>query len=431
MWSSLAIATVAVAVAAVPALAQDANDPTAQTAGEASPEAAALEPAPTAQGELEPAAAAQETDPPVAAEPPPAPPIAPVEGTAVILALTDTGGQSDQMFAFDLSSGGGRHFDRLDRVGPRLRLRGLDRNLFEMLGRSPDVPAEVGEIFLEPIYLGNGSVDSAILVESSTGWMAYLADVGRRDPVLGELRTLIGRPFDSLAAVGGQFSLFSRRNSTGQTIGAYLYHAASGRAVYLGGLEDLEIDPPVVAVEGLPTLAGRPSAAALLQGERSVGYVLAGNARLLMLAADEAQVSRLSPSAEIDLVAMFGAEVTQPTPQRFAVMPVQNSDDDTIALWLLDTGNGTLSELREPLGVLRGEIRSPRPRQLRDDLLDRLGGPRPQNERVLTLVPANASNGATVGAWIVDSAGRPMLFASRDAESGRVTLERVELELGS
>ena len=133
-----------------------------------------------------------------------------------------SGDQPDVFLYFDHSGGTGYLLEGLRRSPTQLRGQRLADNLFQQIGRSASQGAIHGELMLMPIFSGS-SVRDALFVETSTGYVAYLDEFGKNGK-LGNLVTVIGRPYGPLAAGDGNFALLQRRDSSGKTDGAYLYH---------------------------------------------------------------------------------------------------------------------------------------------------------------------------------------------------------------
>ncbi|MEM8998472.1 MAG: hypothetical protein AAGF23_27045, partial [Acidobacteriota bacterium] len=141
-----------------------------------------------------------------------------------------SGGVTEEYFSVDLATGRVALADQLRREPETVRLRRTDMNLFQEIGRPANQPAQPGEMLLMPIRESDGSVRTAMLVESSTGYTAFFDEVGRNDE-LGQIITTIGRPFGPLAAEDLNFVLLPRRDGSGKTVGAYLYHGTTGKGL--------------------------------------------------------------------------------------------------------------------------------------------------------------------------------------------------------
>ncbi|MEM1204835.1 MAG: hypothetical protein AAGN66_16520 [Acidobacteriota bacterium] len=321
----------------------------------------------------------------------------PTPSTSPFLALPkySGGGSTSQLLYFDLAGGSGWLADNL-RSGNEIRTSRLEENLFGIIGRPADQPAFAGEIFLMPIRDSGGATRSALFVESSTGYVAYLEDLGRRDKI-GKVTTAIGRPFGPLAAMDGNFALLEQRDSTGRTQGAYLYAASKGEGLYISGLQDFDGEPSMVQVPGLPQLAGPVDSVTLAYEEESRAYaILDGGAAKVSFLDATGNVGRLAVrQGEVDLGTAFAAESRAPALRRFVAVPLQDGNDTTQAVWILDVASGGIGLLQ---GLFTAEPRvTPMPQNL-------YGQIRPsESPRLFTAVPHGDSGGATRGIWLFDN----------------------------
>ncbi|MEM9558569.1 MAG: hypothetical protein AAGC60_30230 [Acidobacteriota bacterium] len=343
----------------------------------------------------------------------------------LVLPRYQSGGGADEMLYFDLGSGNGYHADSLRREPERIRVERVDQNLFDLIGRPRDQPARVGEIFLHPLYAPNGSVRSALFVESSTGYVAYFEEIGRRG-TLDTMKTLISRPFESLATEDGNYALLGRRSSSGETIGAYLYHATTGRASYVGALDELDIDPPTTSIDGLPAFDGRVAAAPVLDDEETIAYAVVdgGSGRFFYLDLERGRTSALRErTTELDLVAAFASDdELQPTARRFVLAPIVDADATTQAILVVDAATGGLG-LIEELEAARPFLRV-LPRNLYDVLRDGSS----TEPRALSIVVGGAANGATDGLWLLDNLTGGIVYLSNPTEPSDLRLLRVNVE---
>jgi hypothetical protein len=347
------------------------------------------------------------------------------EPPVAVLPIFDGGG-TDSFLQLDLGDGDGHLYDRLDRGRPsEIRRRFLEQNLFRQIGRPTDQPAIAGEFLLGPIVDSGGVSRAAFCVETTTGWVAILEDVGRGDE-LGKISTALGRPFEGLATQDGNYALLMRRDSSGRTDGAYLYHATTGRGRYYGGLRKLETAPPEVTVGPLPQLAGRVAAAPLLSREQTVGYLVldGGNGDLyfLDLANDPSRIA--ARKSQLNLSEVFSEPGPHPTPQRFVAVPIEDDDEITRQLFVLDVSNGEIAVLSnlDPRGAAVPSYQKS-PRKLYDVLREQ-----PSEEpRVIATVPARAGNGEVEGLYLVDSRTRAVVYVDQPGSAAQLTLRRVSI----
>lgn len=335
----------------------------------------------------------------------------------------DAGSGLDSFFVLDLRNGAVARIDQLRRDALRGRLRRLTQNLFQEIGRPQNQPAAVNEIFVRPLHDVNRNARSAIFVETSTGYVVYFEQLGRGS-TFGRITTVIGRPFADIAAPDGRFALLMRQGNNGRTEGAYLYHASTGRALYFGGLAKLEIDPTMVTLSGLPTLAGQVTAAELQSDdEETIAFLVAdssdGSMRYFDLDPDAASRVTVRESP-LSLFPTFNEASKNPSPQRFVAVPVQGANDNTEHVFFIDVGNGETALLENVNNTSR-----PVMRKLPLNLYSVLRTDASEVPRTVSAVPRIASNGATTGIWLIDSVTRAIAFVDDPGTPGDTTLRRV------
>lgn len=333
-------------------------------------------------------------------------------GPVVVLPAYGAGGASDAYFAFSLENGAGRQVDRLRRDPLSLRARLWPENLFQVIGRPTDQPALPGEVFLAPIRSSDGSIRAAIYVETSIGYAAYFDELGRGDKI-GQFASVAGRPFEPILSRDGNFALLLRDDASGRTLGAYLYHATTGRCLYIDGVNKLSITPEVVATSPLPTLGGRVAAVPLHAGsEATSSYLVAdpvsGDVYFFDLTSGLADqvVARKSP---VNLYEALSREGTYTSARRFALAAVQRDEEVTLHVLVFDavTGGMALIENVHDASLTRlVPIRISLDSQLRGQ-----GG-----ERVLTAIPDLESGGRTLGVWVHDSESGRVVYVSNPGD---------------
>lgn len=336
----------------------------------------------------------------------------------------DAGGASDEYFSISLDNGSGRVVDRLERNPLALRWRTLAENLFRVIGRGTDQAATAGEIFFAPITSGAGSVRAALYVETPIGYAAYFENPGRGGR-LGDVVTLTTRPFEAIAASDRNFALLMRRDAAGRTEGAYLYHATTGKALYMDGLRKLEITPGVRRVTSpLPALAGRVAAAPLFAGsERTASYLVvdpaSGEIHFLDLSGAVQQIS--SRKSDLDLYDVFPREGGHASPRRFLAVPVNESLSQTRHVLLLDAVSGQTALLVNVTasGAAAALVAAaPVERWFASD-----GG-----ERVFSAVPRVTGSGTTIGVWVIDSQTGNTVYVDHPDQGGDMTVSPVTIE---
>lgn len=335
----------------------------------------------------------------------------------------DSGGATSELFYFDLGNGASYELDQLRRQPTEVRSKRLESNLFGDIGRPTDQPAKLGEIFLGPLHAPDGSVRTAMFVETSTGYVTFFKQLGKNDR-LGELESILGRPFGPLAADDGNFALLMRRNSSGRTDGAYLYHATTGQGLYYSGLAKITPEPRVAATEALPVLRGPISSAAVLAEEETVTYAITDHASntLTFLDVDRQATLRLpSRASNLKLDELFGSDNLRPTSNRYLLIPINNSEDSTIALVIVDQASGGLL-LVDALAAA-----TPRSRLMPGNIYTVLGGAQ-DRPRSLSPVVAYDSSGITRGFWLLDSLTGGFVFVSRPESPADLRIDRVSVD---
>ncbi|MDA8017106.1 MAG: hypothetical protein MPN21_06605 [Thermoanaerobaculia bacterium] len=316
---------------------------------------------------------------------------------------------------FDEADGRGRIADRL-RDPSEIRIQALPGNLFGLYGR--EVQPVFGDLHLAPIFDSGGTVRSALFVEASTGYMAYVEELGRNGE-LGELRTTIGRPFGPISGGDGNFALLPLRGRNGATRGAYLYHGLDGATLFVDDIGELRNDPPVATATTLPPAEGWVSTAELLNDEQTMGFVLLDNAtgRVTRVDVSQAQLSRLSARTfSLDLNEAFAAETYNPSPTRFVLVALNLSGPSTTRLLVIDTSTGRLAYL----DGLEGNTASLSFLSL--NLYQVLRPGIGEVTRVLTPISHQDSTGRTQGVWLIDSQGGRLVYISDVLDPERIEI---------
>ena len=342
---------------------------------------------------------------------------------APIIALPqDSTSGTDDLYYLDLGSGAMTHGDQLRRDPLEIRAQRLSQNLFGEIGRPVNQPAAAGEILMAQVHSASRSARFALFIEASTGYLAYYDQLGKNG-LFGKIVTAIGRPFDSLAAADGNFALLMRHNSNGKTAGAYVYHAGSGRALFLRVPNKPDPDASTATAAGFPKLTGNVAAAELQTFERTSGYLVAdaadGSLRFLDL--DEGRITqRESP---VGLFPAFTAEGMDPATRRFTAAPIRNSNETTTHVLFVDASSGDLAVVE---GV-EDPARRPVVQKLAANLFGVLGTQADAGWRVVAAVPGIIGTGATGGVWLIDSLTRRIAYASDLETPGSATVRRVRI----
>ncbi|MEM6456623.1 MAG: hypothetical protein AAF772_16150 [Acidobacteriota bacterium] len=323
-------------------------------------------------------------------------------------------GATEALYVFASEDGRGAMYDRLRRSPTTVRPEPT-ANLFELIGR-PSQPAVDGEILSGPIYRDARRARSAYLVETSTGYVAFVEDMGDSDDGFGLVVPAIGRPFGALATTDGNYALFTRRDRRGRTVGALLYHATTGRGRYLEAIEAGTERLSVTAFDGLPALSGRVSSVDLLIDRETVGHLVVDNGNGDLYAINvTAEGGYTARRTDLNLFGLVprSASASASAPLRFVPVALDNGDSTTRSVLVIDLASGVV--------VRVDEVTSGEPPSLR-----RLGGGdlasvlrlRGGGARALRAVSRHSSGGAVIGLWLVDANGPLAYLDDFDAESG-------------
>ena len=177
-------------------------------------------------------------------------------GVSPILAVPIFSGDDSTtgLFMVDLKDGSAVFFPDVGADPRNLRARPVNHNIFTVLGRPLDRPAGPGEILAGEIRAPSGEGRGLFVVETSTGSAVFLEDVGDGPDRL-VLRRINGHPAGAIASDDGNFALLMRRDGSGSTDGAYLYHATSGRCLYFAHVDDMSPGTGVEFTSPLPVMS--------------------------------------------------------------------------------------------------------------------------------------------------------------------------------
>ncbi len=342
---------------------------------------------------------------------------------APIVALPhDAPSGTEDFYFLDLGTGTVTRVDQLRRDPVGLRAQRQRQNLFREIGRPADQPAAAGEILLAPIHSAPRNARSALFVETSTGFLAFYEQFGRNG-AFGQILTVIGRPFATLAAADGNFALLMRHDSNGRTVGAFLYHAGSGKSSYLSRVNRLDTDVPTAAATGFPQLTGRVAAAEIHVFDRTASYLVAdagdGSLRFLDLEGNSVKAR----DVQVGLFPTFAAEAVSPADRRFTAVPIRDARETTTHVLFADAATGELAVLE---GV-ENQSRRPVLRKLGADLYTVLGSTAGAGWRTIAAVPGVAGNGATSGVWLIDSLTRRLAYVQNAENPGSATVRRINV----
>ncbi len=330
-------------------------------------------------------------------------------------------GDTDRFFYFDLGNGSGYLADRL-RDPLQIRVRLSTQNLFGAIGRPTEESAVAGEILLGPIFVSSTRVGASLFVEASTGYVAFFDEAGRNNQ-LGKVSVALGRPFAPLRSTDGNYALLMRRDGSGRTEGAYLYHATTGRGLYYGGLRGLETDSRVATITNLPALTGRVAAAAIQSGrEETWTYFVAdgGNGEIYYFDLDDRQPARVAvrKSSSV-LTEVFPEPGTQPAPVRFLAVPILAVDDRTQHIFVLDASSGDMALVEDV------DSQQPALRKAALNLHTATGLTTSTEPRHWTSVPNLSTSGQTIGIWLRDSVTRNWVYLDNPDSPAEMTVRTV------
>ena len=326
-------------------------------------------------------------------------------------------------FQFNTGNGEGLLIDRL-RDPLQVRARVVQQNPYREIGRPLDQPAIAGEILLAPIRSSDGSTRAAFFVEASTGYVAFFDQAGRGGK-LGEIQVVLGRPFQEIASGDGNYAMLMRRGGSGRTDGAYVYHATSGRALLYRGLRQLTTDSTPVAVRNLPQLSGKVAAIDLQSArEDTRAFLVAdgGNGDLYFFELDPGNDVRVTVrKSRLNLTEVFPELGAQATARRFLLSPLVASDDRTQHVFVLDATSGEMA-LVENLDGSRPVLR-----KIVVNLYESIRFEPSSESTVWSAVPNLASNGQTIGIWLLDSLTRTTVYVDNPDSPGQTVIRRVAI----
>lgn len=350
--------------------------------------------------------------------------VAPAQAVVRLVApAEDAAGATDELYFLDLATGA-TFEGNPRRSGERMRIKSLEQNVFQVIGRRDRDPAPLGQFLLAPIHDRNGRADRLLLAETPTGFMAVLSRLGKAG-LLGEIRALSGRPGSTLVADDGNFALLMRRVSGGRTAGAYLYHGTSGRCLALSGLDDEDAEPASEACSGLPRIAAGLEAVPLERTDGStLGYLVVDGSTgaVYRIGISSSNPARLTATRlGLELGEVFPGAAGDVPVRRFALAPISRREVGTDMVLAVDAHSGRLA-------LLRNVASRPAPSAA---LLpgDVYGAylPRGRRDRSLLLVPRYVGPQDVVGVWLFDSVTNRILLLDGIASGDGLRIVPVEI----
>lgn len=347
--------------------------------------------------------------------------VAPAQAGQLALPLFDSAGTSSRIFLLDLDAGRVRSLEPR-RGGESLRVALLAQNVFGSIGRPADQAAIPGEFLLEGVRDRGGRTRAYLLVETSTGYAAYLLKPGQGDQ-LGEVRTIAGRPLQALVGLDGQYLALPRQDSARRSDQIYVVHTSTGDCVLLDGVEKPEQEPQTQPCDTLPSFRLASNAVTLRTSSgTTTGYLVvdAADSSVLLIGYGADGLSRLVMSrSDLRLAEVFPATEGQLSGRRFSLAPVADGDGATGAVLVLDRLTGRLAMVRNLAAGSR--------------LAATLVGPEltgwlTARSDLLTLdALAREGQGRTTGVWLLGERARRVLWVSDLDRAGGPTITTAEL----
>lgn len=356
--------------------------------------------------------------------PTPTPP-ASSEFIAPILALPkyDDDESTKGMFFFNLDTGNAFFIDKVKTSPKSVRTRTLNQNIFSALGRQRGTPALPGEVLLGEIRGGDGNVRGILLVDTSTGASAHITGLQNRS-YEGRLQRISTKPAQSIASSDGNYVLVMKRDGSGKTEGAYLYHGSTGKALYFEDIHRMRAGQSAKPTSPLPIIRGRVSGLGLQAGsEATTGILLIDNdsGKTFHVSDLERRPERLTITPmQLNLLRYFPTSPDVKTPQRFVLIPITSGNGATDKVLVVDVGSGQMAILRDVRKPKKMRIQRSN-QNLYSHLPKNVGRP-----RVIAAVPKVAGSGATEGAWLFDSASGEVLFLDNLDNLARFSIHRVD-----
>ena len=338
-------------------------------------------------------------------------PKAPDPGQSVspILAIPryDDDEATRDIFVINLENGRASVIDRVKRTPLEIRSRPFPHNVFNAIGRSTGLPAHNVQVLAGPIRNANGAVHAILLVDTTTGAMAYVTGLGD-DPSKARLKRISHFPAQGMADPDGYFAMAMRQDSSGKTVGAYLYHGTTGRCALFKGVGDLRTDITATPITSLPTTGGSVSSMELHGGNEATTHFLLidnENGMLLLVGGVEQRAAQLTAQTlRYNLVSTFPTDAPVVTPIRFVPVPIATRSGSIDSALVIDVASGAMTVLKDLSKPSKVRLVSVS-RSVYGLLPANVGRP-----RTLTAVPKVSDKGTTRGAWLFDSATDTILF---------------------
>jgi hypothetical protein len=325
------------------------------------------------------------------------------------------------LFVVKLNDGSAVFIDRIKGDPLTFRSRALNHNLFTVFGHPLDRPVKPGEILAGEIRATNGKVQGLFIVDTSTGSAAYLTDAGSESHRV-TVRRINGRPAAALASGDGNFALIMRRDGSGSTDGAYLYHATTGRCAYFAHIDDMDPETEVEFAKPWPVMVGRVAAMALQDGSEATPEALlvdGGSGLVYRVGGLEHRPVEVTMARQsINFFDFFPEAPTVPTVDRFVLAPSFAGNGATDSVFVVDAGSGRMAVLNDVRR--KTEMRFV---GFTDDIYRYF--PEVEGPRGLTAVPKVSASGTTDGVWVFDFATDEVIFLENVLAPRNLRIRRV------
>ncbi len=335
----------------------------------------------------------------------------------------DNDESTEGIFFISLETGNAFFIDKVKGSPLSVRTRTLNQNVFNALDRAPGESARHGDILVGPIRKKSGQMHALLLVDTTTGAMAYISELDSRS-YDGRMNPIRGKPALDIIGGGNRFALAMWEAPSGKTEGAFLFNGTTGQGLFLEGVGDLEPYLEIKRTPALPPMPNGVSAVAIHAKDESTSHLLlldhdAGTLYHLNLPNKrpwEFEVTRLSQN----IFVAIPREGTVQTPHRLVPIPITSSSSATDRAMVVDVATGSM--------VLLDDLRDPKKTSLigvNHNIYEKL--PRVvARPRVITAVAKINSSGATEGAWLFDSVTGNIVFLENLQKLAQLEIKTVE-----
>jgi hypothetical protein len=332
----------------------------------------------------------------------------------------DAAGATQRLYQVNLSNGTVNELEPR-RGGTALRSQRLIQNLYSEIGRPQDEVARRGELILEGLRESSGRTRLLLLLESSTGYVGVLSKLGQGLRV-GDLRTIAGRPMQSVAGTDANFSLFQAIDPERRRPVAYLVNGSTGGCMSLEGLAEGSGDVVPRSCGILPRLRLGAGQAPLQgsDGEITAYLTVDGtDGAVYEMRFFEGRAGAVSMrKTAVSLAQVFPRGEGQAAPVAYPLLPLFGDGRSTRAVLAFDPVSrrfAYLSGWQDPTGLsatlLPGGI---------------TGWLESSSGADLELVPQISGRGETIGAWLFVRGYESVLYLSGLEDPRQIQVQRVE-----